>query len=122
MLLRRLRRLLPGGEHILISRGAEIAAGVHATSDAVHRKERIRACIQAMGNPTQERIVEVVEFLDLWVILQTSRGWIPFPGWEGAPGQSRDVYPTRAEAVTAVARCGGELRAGRAQRVDRPHL
>lgn len=98
------------------SLAAEHAAGVRDEADGTRRVDRIAEYARAMSDRTPARIVELTEFLDQWMIVETSAGWIPVPGWDDDL-LLREAHSTREEAEAAVARVGGSLRPGRVQSI-----
>lgn len=101
---------------IVGSRHEELAAGVRDPSDSAHRAKRIVEHLAQTNVGSRARVKEIVEFLDLWLILETDAGWVPFPGWEGEP-RARQTYSTQDAAKAAVASVGGTLRPGRLQSI-----
>lgn len=96
----------------------ERAAGVRNDADGAYRVQRINEFVAAMSDPTPTRVAELTDFLDQWVILRSSSGFIAFPGWEDEPLLTRDAHPTREEAVAYVESLSGSLRPGREQVID----
>lgn len=89
------------------------AAGVRSATDAERRRSRIRALTETMEDQSREKVAELTEFLDQWIVFRANKGWTAAPGWDDEPYDGRSTYSTYADACTAVAAVGGVLRPGR---------
>ena len=118
-LLARLRTLCSRSGPSAASWGKLASVGVRTESDAEYRHQRINEYAAAMSDRSPKRVAELTEFLDQWVILRTSSGYVAAPGWEDEPLLTRDAHPSREDAIAYVESLGGTLRPGREQAIDR---